>query len=49
MTLYEFNILNDNNQYQAVWDNGTFIDSVTSEGFKMAYNLIAFLSVDSIP
>jgi len=35
MTLYEFNMLNDNDQYQTVWDNGAFIDSVTSEGFKM--------------
>jgi len=36
MTLYEFNLLNEEDQYQSVWDNGTFIDSVTSEGFKMA-------------
>jgi len=36
MTLYEFNILNDDDQYQTVWDNGTYLDSVTSEGIKMA-------------
>jgi len=35
MTLYEFNLLNEEDQSQTVWDNGTYIDSVTSEGFKM--------------
>jgi len=28
-------MLNYNDQYQTVWDNGAFIDSVVPEGFKM--------------
>lgn len=27
MTLYEFNILDDNDKYQTTWDKGVFIDS----------------------
>lgn len=27
MTLYEFNMLDDNDKYQTTWDKGVFIDS----------------------
>jgi len=36
MTLYEFNLLDKENQLQTIWDNGTYLDFVSSEGFKMS-------------
>ncbi|MFD0963238.1 hypothetical protein ACFQ1O_04360 [Pseudofulvibacter geojedonensis] len=35
MTLYEFNLLNESDQCQTVWDNGTYLDVVTQDGIKM--------------
>ncbi len=35
MTLYEFNLIDKEDQCHTVWNNGTFIDSVTSGDFKM--------------
>ncbi len=35
MTLYEFNLLNDTQQFNAVWDRGVYLDSVEEDGVKI--------------
>lgn len=35
MTLYEFNILDEQDRYQAVWDNGKYLDTVSEKGHKI--------------
>ena len=35
MTLYEFLILNEENQFQTVWDKGTHIDTVFQNNLRI--------------
>lgn len=35
MTLYEFNILDENDKYQATWDLGTHIDTVVTKDLRI--------------
>ncbi len=43
MTLYEFNMLDDNNKYQTTWDLGTHIDTaITNEHRINLYSIDRF-------
>lgn len=35
MTLYEFNLLDDPEQYNIVWDKGFFLDTAFENGLKI--------------
>ena len=35
MTLYEFNMIDENNKYQTTWDLGTHIDTAISETHRI--------------
>lgn len=46
MALYEFNILDDNEKYQAVWDLGTCLDTIFSEEHWVSLYAIDMFFVD---
>lgn len=35
MTLYEFNMLDEQNRFQTVWDSGKYLDTVSVDGQKI--------------
>ena len=35
MTLYEFNLLEDNNKYQTTWDLGEHIDTLITKEYRI--------------